>query len=197
MSGPDLTPTRLEAFSDGVIAIIITIMVLELKVPHSESLAALHKLWPIFLSYILSYLMVAIYWINHHHLFHRVKRVDAGILWANMILLFFMSLIPFFTAYMGENHISTFSVTLYSSVMLICALSFTFLRKAISRHFKDDEDYMKIYRAASRKNNAAILFYVMAVAMAQFNVAISLCLLVLVASMYIVPTAWVEKCVGR
>ena len=189
MEKPLLSPIRLEAFSDGVIAIIITIMVLELKVPREETLHALSKLWPVFLSYILSFLMVAIYWINHHHLFHQVKRVDARILWANMILLFFLSLVPFFTAYMGETGMGRLAVTLYSTCLLLCAMSFWLLRVAIHLHNHDDANHMDIYRAAGKKNLTAAGMYLTAIAFAYISPAVSLLLIFGVALMYASPTA--------
>ena len=118
---------RLEAFSDGVLAIIITIMVLELKVPKGEDWAELSALWPKFLSYLLSFIFVGIYWGNHHHLLHTVKRVSSGIIWSNMNLLFWLSLIPFATGWMGEAHFSQNTVVLYACVLMICGFSYYIL----------------------------------------------------------------------
>src|SRR5262249_17494013 len=132
-----MKPNRLEAFSDGVIAIIITIMVLELKVPHAPNLSALKGLVPVFLSYLLSYLMVAIYWVNHHHLIHLVQKVDGTILWANMNLLFWLSLMPWVTGYLGENYTASLAALLYSLDALMCAMAFYFLQSTIwCRHTK-------------------------------------------------------------
>lgn len=122
---------RLEAFSDGVIAILITIMVLEMKVPHGEDLAALSGIWPVFLSYVLSFLYLGIYWNNHHHLLHTVKRVSGSIMWANLLLLFFLSLIPFTTGWMGENHFAQWPVVLYALNLLLAALSYYHLQSRI------------------------------------------------------------------
>src|SRR6266699_2483859 len=123
---------RLEAFSDGVIAIIITIMVLELKAPeHAADLAALKSLLPVFLSYVLSFIYVGIYWNNHHHLFQSTKQVSAGILWANLHLLFWLSLLPFATAWMGENHVTPIPTAVYGMVLLMAALAFYVLQLAI------------------------------------------------------------------
>ncbi|MBP6300057.1 MAG: DUF1211 domain-containing protein, partial [Arenimonas sp.] len=124
---------RLEAFSDGVLAIIITIMVLELKVPHGDSLLALKPLLPVFLSYVLSFLYVAIYWNNHHHLMHTVKHVSASILWTNMHLLFWLSLVPFATAWMGENHFASMPTALYGFILLMAGFAYWLLQKAIIR----------------------------------------------------------------
>ena len=123
--------TRLEAFSDGVFAIIITIMVLELKVPHGEDLAALVPLWPMFLSYVLSFVVVGIYWNNHHHLLHACTHVNASILWANMHLLFWLSLFPFATGWMGENHFERLPSALYGLVLLLAAIAYWLLQRAI------------------------------------------------------------------
>src|SRR6476661_2854004 len=116
--------TRLEAFSDGVFAIIITIMVLELKIPHTENISDLKPLIPIFISYVLSFIYVGIYWNNHHHLFHFVERVDGKLLWANLHLLFWLSLFPFATGWMGENHFSTWPVALYGVVLLMAGVAY-------------------------------------------------------------------------
>lgn len=122
---------RLEAFSDGVLAIIITIMVLELKVPHSPHIAALAALWPIFMSYALSFLYVGIYWNNHHHMLHATSKVTGGILWANLHLLFWLSLLPFSTAWMGENHFGTAPTMLYGGNLLLCAIAYHVLERSI------------------------------------------------------------------
>src|SRR6187397_1343670 len=128
-----MTKTRLEAFSDAVIAIIITIMVLELKVPHDTSFDALMKLWPVFLSYAVSFLMLGIYWGNHHHLVHTIKEVRGGILWANLHLLFWLSLIPFVTAWMGENHFEKQPVALYGVVMMMSGVAYYILTTPLIR----------------------------------------------------------------
>src|SRR6187431_26207 len=123
-----MTKTRLEAFSDAVIAIIITIMVLELKVPHDTSFDALMKLWPVFLSYAVSFLMLGIYWGNHHHLVHTIKEVRGGILWANLHLLFWLSIVPFATAWMGENHFAAAPLAIYGVVLLMAAIAYYILQ---------------------------------------------------------------------
>ena len=125
---------RLEAFSDGVIAIIITIMVLELHVPHEAELTALKELLPVFLSYVLSFIYVGIYWNNHHHMFQAVKRVGGGILWANLHLLFWLSLFPFATAWAGENHLKPTPVAAYGFVLFMAAVAYKILQHAIIRH---------------------------------------------------------------
>ena len=129
---------RLEAFSDGVIAIIITIMVLEMKVPHGTDFSALEPLWPVFLSYVLSFIYVGTYWNNHHHLLHAAHRINGPILWANMHLLFWLSLFPFVTGWMGENHFAAAPVAVYGFVLLMAAISYTILQRLlIAEHGRD------------------------------------------------------------
>jgi uncharacterized membrane protein len=123
--------SRLEAFSDGVIAILITIMVLELKVPHGDSLAALRPLWPVWLSYVLSFVYLGIYWNNHHHLLHTVGHVTGPILWANLHLLFWLSLLPFATGWMGENHFAALPCALYGGVLLMAAIAYWLLQRLL------------------------------------------------------------------
>jgi uncharacterized membrane protein len=122
---------RMEAFSDGVLAVIITIMVLEMKPPHETGLAAMRPLIPVFLSYVLSFVYVGIYWNNHHHLLHATQHVNGAILWANLHLLFWLSLIPFTTAWMGENHLCAWPVALYGIVLLLAAIAYFILTKAL------------------------------------------------------------------
>ncbi len=128
-----MNKTRLEAFSDGVLAIIITIMVLEIKVPHGADWASLKPLAPVFYSYVLSFLFVGIYWGNHHHLLQTVKSVDSGIIWANLNLLFWLSLIPFGTGWMGENHFAPYTVAVYASILLLSGIAFTILQLVIQK----------------------------------------------------------------
>jgi len=118
---------RLEAFSDGVLAIIITIMVLEMKVPHADTIQSLQPLIPVFISYVLSFVYIGIYWNNHHHMMHAAQHVNGAVLWANSLLLFWLSLVPFVTAWMGENHFSTWPVILYGIILLMAAISYTIL----------------------------------------------------------------------
>ncbi|HMY38777.1 MAG TPA: TMEM175 family protein, partial [Marinagarivorans sp.] len=125
---------RIEAFSDGVLAIIITIMVLELKVPHGIELSALIQLYPVFISYCLSFIYVGIYWNNHHHMFKAVHKVNGAALWANLVLLFWLSLLPFTTGWMGENHFAQWPVTVYGINLLFCALAYFVLQNVLIRH---------------------------------------------------------------
>ncbi|MEY4730199.1 MAG: hypothetical protein RL020_1357 [Pseudomonadota bacterium] len=182
---------RLEAFSDGVIAIIITIMVLEMKVPHDASVDALLKLWPVFVSYALSFLIVAIYWVNHHHLLHMLKRVNAKVLWLNNLLLFCMSLMPFVTGYMGENHFTPLSVSIYSGVAFAAALSFLFLRRAIEHSHGNIAQDLREH--THRKNMISLSIYLAAIIAAWFWVPLALALLVLPAIMYFLPDKRAEQ----
>jgi uncharacterized membrane protein len=143
---------RLEAFSDGVIAVIITIMVLELKVPRDTTLVSLHGVLPQFLSYLLSFLVVAIMWVNHHHMLHSARRADARLLWSNNILLFWMSLVPFVTAFMGNHPRDPLAVALYGVVLTLCSLSFALLRSAIIQHHHDNPDMVRYHRGIQFKN---------------------------------------------
>ena len=183
---------RLEAFSDGVIAIIITIMVLELKPPHDPNVRSLVSLWPTFSAYVLSFVIIAIYWINHHHLIHLVTRVDATILWANMNLLFWLSVVPWATVYLGENHLLPFPVALYAMVSTIGAISFFLLRASIARHNHEPE-FKKLNKKMARKNLIAILVYVGAIGAAFVYVPLALILIALPAAMYFLPEQSLEK----
>ena len=186
-----MTKNRLEAFSDGVIAIIITIMVLELKVPHDPDLSALTKLAPVFVSYVLSFIYVGIYWNNHHHLLHAVERVSGGILWANMHLLFWLSLIPFVTGWMGENHFAGTPVAVYGVVLLMCAVAyFILVRALIGRHGKES----KLARAigSDQKGKISLVLYAAAVPITRLNPWISFGMYVLVAAMWLVPDKRIE-----
>src|SRR5947207_2819987 len=136
---PRMRTNRIEAFSDGVIAILITIMVLELKAPHDPTPASLAKMWPTFFAYVLSFVILAIYWVNHHHLIHLVTRVDSIILWANMNLLFWISLIPWVTVYLGDNHALPFPVALYAAVSVAGAISLYLFRASFARHHLEPE----------------------------------------------------------
>jgi TMEM175 potassium channel family protein len=183
---------RLEAFSDGVIAIIITIMVLELKVPHAASPAALGELWPVFLSYVLSFVNVGLYWNNHHHLLHTVKHVSGGILWANMHLLFWLSLFPFTTGWMGENAFAPWPVAVYGAVLFMAAVAyFILVRTIIAVHGRDSE----LAKAVGRdwKGKIPLAAYAAAVGLAFVNPWISCALYVAVALMWLVPDRRIER----
>ncbi len=156
---------RLEAFSDGVIAIIITIMVLELKVPHDDSLGALAKLWPVFISYVLSFLYVGIYWNNHHHMLQATQSVSAGVLWANLFLLFWLSLLPFTTGWMGENHFSRLPTALYGVNLLFAALAYYVLQTQLSIHHGRDSHFTRAL-GSDFKGKGSLAAYVLGIVLA-------------------------------
>lgn len=187
---------RLEAFSDGVIAIIITIMVLEMRSPHGADFEALKPVIPVFLSYVLSFIYVGIYWNNHHHLLHTAKHVDGRILWANMHLLFWLSLIPFVSAWMGENHFASAPVMLYGVVLICAAVAYTILTRALlARHGKDSLLASAI--GGDFKGNISILIYAAAIGMAFKCPWVSCALYALVALMWLVPDTRIEKVIAR
>ncbi len=183
------SPARLEAFTDGVVAIIVTIMVLELKVPHSAEPAALLAIWPVFLAYALSFVMVGIYWVNHHHLFKAVRHVDDHVLWANLLVLFFLSLIPFTSGYMSENHFAPFPTAIYAISMLLPALAYLLMTVAIRGCHPDwDAQHAHLIGpAATRRNFLSIAAYVPAIGLAFVHPALSLACIVFVAGLWTVP----------
>jgi uncharacterized membrane protein len=183
---------RIEAFSDGVIAILITIMVLELKAPHDPTPASLAKMWPTFFAYVLSFVLIAIYWVNHHHLIHLVTCVDSVILWANINLLFWISLIPWVTVYLGDNHALPFPVALYAAVSIAGGISFYLLRASIARHNHDPE-FRRLNKRMARKNLIAIVIYLAAIAIAFIYTPLALVLIALPAAMYFLPEGSVGK----
>jgi uncharacterized membrane protein len=187
---------RLEAFSDGVIAVIITIMVLELKVPHGADSGALAPLVPIFLSYVLSFIYVAIYWNNHHNMFHAVEHVSGGTLWANLNLLFWLSLIPFVTGWMNENHFAPLTVAAYGAVLFASALSYTILTLVLRTGHRPDS---VLVRGLGRdwKGNLSLAIYAVAIALAYVHVAISLALYAIVALVWLVPDRRFERLLAR
>src|SRR6476620_5338253 len=183
---------RIEAFSDGVMAIIITIMVLELKAPHDPTPASLGRMWPVFFAYVLSFLIIAIYWVNHHHLIHMVNRVDVIILWANINLLFWMSLLPWVTVYLGDNHALPFPVALYAAVSVSGAISFFLLRASIARHQREPA-FKRLNKKMARKNLIAILIYIAAIVVAFIYTPLALVMIALPAAMYFLPEGALEK----
>lgn len=177
---------RLEAFSDGVLAIIITIMVLELKVPHGDSAEALVPLIPVFLSYVLSFIYIGIYWNNHHHLLHTTQKISGAVLWANLHLLFWLSLIPFVTGWMGENHFSAMPVAFYSGVLLMAGIAFSILQRTL---VKTDEEHSRLKLALGRdiKGKISIAFYLLAMGCAFLSTWLAGLLLILTALLWLVP----------
>jgi uncharacterized membrane protein len=184
--------TRLEAFSDGVLAIIITIMVLELRAPHSAELAALRSVLPVFLSYVLSFVYIGIYWNNHHHMMHVTSRVTGGILWANLHLLFWLSLIPFVTAWMGENHFAAVPIATYGAVMLLAGVAYLILQQTIIRSQGPDS---VLARAVGRdiKGKISAVAYLLAIPAAFVNQWISGAIYVGVALMWLFPDQRIER----
>ncbi len=188
---------RLEAFSDGVIAIIITIMVLEMKVPHHEhTLDALGPILPIFLSYVLSFVYVGIYWNNHHHLLHAAKQIDARVLWANLHLLFWLSLIPFVTGWMGENDFAPVPTALYGSVLLMTAAAYWLLQRCILRLHPTDSP---VARAIGRdvKGKISPALYIVGIGVSLLSPWIGGAIYAVVALMWFIPDRRIERAVAH
>ena len=183
---------RLEAFSDGVIAIIITILVLEMKIPHGDDLAALQPLVPVFICYVLSFVHIGIYWNNHHHMLHAVRKVHGPVLWANLHLLFWLSLIPFVTGWMGENHFAEMAVALYGAVLLMAAVAYTLLSRLLIKH---DGMNSMLATAVGRdfKGKVSLLIYVAAIPLSFANRWLALGLYILVAIQWFIPDRRIER----
>ena len=187
---------RLEAFSDGVIAIIITIMVLELKAPHGTKLAALLPLIPVFFSYVLSFVYVGIYWNNHHHMLHAVNQVDGRILWANLHLLFWLSLIPFVTAWMGENRFEAVPVALYGVVLLMCSMAYSFLAHALIAHHGKNSP-LALALGKDQKGLASMFLYALAIPLSLWHAWLGFAIYTGVAIIWFVPDRRIEKRLTR
>jgi uncharacterized membrane protein len=187
-----MSKTRLEAFSDGVIAILITIMVLELKQPHGADLHALAGLAPVFLAYVLSFIFLGIYWNNHHHMLHATSHINGKILWLNLHLLFWLSLIPFTTAWIGETHLAPLPTAAYGVDMLLAALAYTFLQNAI---IADQGEGSKLAAAVGHdlKGKMSTVLYATAIAVAFYQPWISAALYVVVAVIWFVPDRRIES----
>ncbi|MBS1808637.1 MAG: DUF1211 domain-containing protein [Acidobacteria bacterium] len=184
--------SRLEAFSDGVIAIIITIMVLELKVPHGDDLAALRPLLPVFLSYVLSFVYVGIYWNNHHHLLHAVRQVNGPTMWANLHLLFWLSLIPFVTGWMGQNHFHRIPVICYGLVLLMAGVAYSILTRILLRHHGKDSVLHKAI-GSDFKGNLSLVAYLVAMPLAFVHPWISMGIYFAVAALWFIPDRRIES----
>ena len=190
-----MTRGRLEAFSDAVIAIIMTIMVLELKVPHGTDWEALRPLLRTFLAYVLSFVYLGIYWNNHHHMLHATERVNGAILWANLHLLFWLSLIPFVTGWMGENQVAPLPTALYGAVLLLSAISYTILQRAIiSLHGPGSRLHEAVGR--DRKGKVSIVLYVASIPLAIASPWLSIALYAIVALMWLIPDRRIESRLG-
>ena len=183
--------TRLEAFSDGVLAIIITIMVLELKVPHAVELSALKPLLPVLLSYVLSFIYIGIYWNNHHHLFQATEQVSGGILWANLHVLFWLSLFPFTTGWIGENGLATIPTAVYGFVLLMAAAAYYILERVIIANESDSLVAEAVGR--ERKAKLSLVLYVAAIPLAFVSPWIAAGLYVLVALLWLIPDPRIER----
>jgi len=181
--------TRLEAFSDGVLAVVITIMVLELKVPHAEGFSGLLSVVPILFIYLLSFTFTAIYWVNHHHLIRRVEQCDHRVLYANFTYLFAASLLPFFTAYVIDKHSNSFSVSLYAASMIFTGFCFFLLRLAIERLLRQSGDLSREDTATQRKHLLSLALYLVSIPLAHFHPYIALGIITLVTIIWIIPTA--------
>lgn len=188
-----MTKTRLEAFSDAVLAIVITIMVLEMKIPHEASFHALLQIWPVFLSYAVSFLLLAIYWGNHHHLIHTIREVKTEILWANLHLLFWLSLVPFATGWMSENHFAPVTVSVYAMLNLICALAYFVLLTVIRNCNRNNEAMLEVLRKQSRKGMLSAFLYIIAIPAAFVHILISGMLIMIVGIMWVIPDKNIER----
>ncbi|MFT3773104.1 MAG: TMEM175 family protein [Minicystis sp.] len=186
-----MTKGRLEAFSDGVIAILITIMVLELKVPHGGDLAALQPLLPVFLSYVLSFVFLGIYWNNHHHMLHAADRINGKILWANQHLLFWLSLVPFVTGWMGENHFAPLPTAVYGAVLFCAGVAYKILQTAIVAHQGDDS---RLAAAVGKdlKGSLSAVLYAAAIPLAFVHQWVSHAIYVAVALVWLIPDRRIE-----
>jgi uncharacterized membrane protein len=184
--------TRLEAFSDGVLAVIITIMVLEMKVPHDASIGALRQIWPVFLSYLLSFIYIGIYWNNHHHMLHATHKIRGGVLWANLHLLFWLSLVPFCTGWMGENHFAPLPTALYGFVLLMAAIAYYLLQMCIIAVNGGRGSALAIAVGSDWKGKLSPVLYLIAIPVAFANAWLSCALYVVVALIWFVPDRRIE-----
>ena len=191
-----MNSNRLEAFSDGVLAIVITVMVLEMKVPDGARIESLASTLPVFLSYVLSYLYVGIYWNNHHHMLHTVERVNGPILWANLHLLFWLSLFPFATAWMGQNHFAVLPTSLYGGVLLMAAIAYWVLQAAIIRA-QGSDSLLKKAIGRDWKGRSSPAVYVTGIIVANWSPVVAQALYVAVAFLWLVPDRRIERIVGN
>jgi uncharacterized membrane protein len=191
-----MNKSRIEAFSDGVLAIIITIMILEIKVPHENTFQALKPLIPVFLSYILSFVYVGIYWNNHHHMFHLVKTINGSVMWANVHLLFWLSLIPFGTSWIGEQHFSAVPMSIYGFILLMNAISYTLLQNKLIR-LQGKESHLHHAVKDDKKGKISLFFYIIAIPLAFVSPWISGLLYITVALVWIIPDKRIENQINK
>ncbi|MBC7388378.1 MAG: DUF1211 domain-containing protein [Opitutaceae bacterium] len=188
-----MNKSRLEAFSDGVIAIIITIMVLELKVPHDSDWTVLQKLAPLFISYIMSFIFIGIYWGNHHHLLQSIKNVTSGIMWANLNLLFWMSMIPFVTAWMGVNNFASNTVALYGVLLLFNGFAFNFLQRVVVQNMHNRDDLIKAFTYQKKKSLISALCHLSGIGSAYYSSVLAGICFFLASIMWLIPEKKIEK----
>lgn len=189
---------RLEAFSDGVLAIAITIMVLEMKAPEDTSFRALWPVVPVFLSYVLSFIYLAIYWINHHHLFQAAQQVSISVLWANMHLLFWLSLIPFATSWLGENHLEPVPVAFYGGVLFMSAVAFRLLERTLIRSHNERAPITRTLNdGRGRKEKLSMIVYFFSIPMAFISITVSITCYVVMAAVWIIPSRSLEKAIDE
>jgi uncharacterized membrane protein len=192
-----MNKNRLESFSDGVLAIIITIMVLEIKVPHGSEWKELFQLVPVFISYVLSFHFIGIYWGNHHHLLHSLKQVSTGVIWANLNLLFWLSLIPFGTGWMGENQFAPNTVIVYGVNLLLCGISFIILQKQVEKHTLDLEALNIAFANANKKGIASTIGYILAILLAYVSPVISGIIFITISLIWLIPDKNIEKALSE
>ena len=192
-----MNKTRLEAFSDAVIAIIMTIMVLELKTPHGADLEALKPLIPTFLAYVLSFIYLGIYWNNHHHMLQATRAVNGKVLWANLNLLFWLSLFPFVTGWVGENHLAPIPMAVYGGLLLLTAISYTILQTKLVHHVNDENELLASAVGGDVKGKLSLLCYAAGIPLAFVSVWISAGLYVLVAVIWFIPDRRIEKVMDK
>jgi len=193
ISVKNMNKARLEAFSDGVFAIIITIMVLEIKVPHGADWPSLRPLAPVFISYLVSFMYVGIYWGNHHHLLHAARKVSSGMMWANLLLLFWLSLIPFVTGWAGENHFAPDTMILYSAILFLCGISFTCLQLSIQKSNPASPQLQEAFAKVKMKGIVSLLGYTAAALAAHIHPAISGAIIVAMGCIWLIPDRHLEK----
>jgi uncharacterized membrane protein len=189
-----MNKNRLEAFSDGVLAIIITIMVLELKIPHSAEFSALKPIIPLFFSYLISFIYIGIYWNNHHHLMHAVEKVSGKILWANLHLLFWLSMVPFVTAWMGENHFAPTTLALYGFVLFMAGLAYYILEMSLVHHHGPNSLLAKAV-GKDKKGQWSVVLYIIGISTSFYSQWISGAMYILVAIIWLIPDMRIEKAV--
>lgn len=192
-----MNKTRLEAFSDAVIAIIMTIMVLELKTPHGADLEALKPLLPTFLAYVLSFIYLGIYWNNHHHMLQATRKVNGKVLWANLNLLFWLSLFPFATAWVGENHLAPIPMAIYGLLLLMAAISYTILQTKIVHHDNDENALLALAIGGDIKGKISMACYATGIGLAFVSPWISMGLYVLVAVIWFIPDRRIERVMNK